>query len=82
VKKILEEIDKLEYSGLAFNQMLRIIKNFIANKFYFCFENMAIEKKYLIMIDQRKKNDQCGQPFVTRKCGARTHDLVLTQTRS
>jgi hypothetical protein len=53
IKKIFEEIDKLEYSGLAFNQMIRTIKNFIINELYFCFANMTIEKKYLDMINRR-----------------------------
>jgi hypothetical protein len=53
VKKIFEEIDKLEYSGLAFNQMIRVIKNFITNKLYFCFANMDVSKKFLRMIDKR-----------------------------
>jgi hypothetical protein len=53
IKKIFEEIDKLEYSGFAFNQMIRTIKNFITNKLYFCFANMSIDKKYLDMINRR-----------------------------
>jgi hypothetical protein len=53
IKKIFEEIDKLEYNGLAFNQMIRVIKNFITNKLYFCFANMIVEKKFLDMINRR-----------------------------
>jgi hypothetical protein len=53
IKKVFEEIDKLEFSGLAFNQMIRVIKNFITNKLYFCFANMKIDKKYLEMMDRR-----------------------------
>jgi hypothetical protein len=52
--KVLEEIDKLEFSGLAFNQMLRVIKNFITNKLYFCSANMEISRKYLDIIDRIK----------------------------
>jgi hypothetical protein len=32
INKLKEELDKLEYSGLAFNQMLKMIKCFITNK--------------------------------------------------
>jgi hypothetical protein len=53
INKLKEELDKLEYSGLAFNQMLKVIKSSITNKLYCIFANMNIPKKYLELVDQK-----------------------------
>jgi hypothetical protein len=89
VKKIFEEIDKLEYSGLAFNQMIRIIKNFITNKLYFCFANMIVDKKFLNMIDRRirklinnlLKGQSLQLSFIYRKicCQSKSWDSIYPE---
>jgi hypothetical protein len=37
INKVYEELDKLEFSGLAFNQIIKTIRNFITNKMYYLF---------------------------------------------
>jgi hypothetical protein len=51
--KIYEELDKLEHSELAFNQMVKVIKGFIAKKLYYLFANMNIPKGMLERLDIR-----------------------------
>jgi hypothetical protein len=34
IEKVLEELDKAEFSGLAINQIIRIIRCYICNKLY------------------------------------------------
>jgi hypothetical protein len=53
INKIREELDKLEFSGLAFNQMVKTIRNFITNKLYYLFVNMFISKGVLESLDTR-----------------------------
>jgi hypothetical protein len=52
----LEELDKVEYIGLALNQMIRTIRCYILNKFYYIFANMDIPTKYLKVIDDEARN--------------------------
>jgi hypothetical protein len=56
VQKVLEELDQVEYNGLALNQVIRIIRCYILNKLYYAFANMDILKKYLTVIDQKVRN--------------------------
>jgi hypothetical protein len=44
IQKVLEELDKAEFSGLAINQIVRVVKSYILNKLYFLFANMYIPK--------------------------------------
>jgi hypothetical protein len=37
IQKVIEELDKVEYSGLAFNQILKVIRCYISKKFYLFF---------------------------------------------
>jgi hypothetical protein len=53
VNKVFEEFDKLEFSGLAFNQIVRTIRCFITNKMYYLFANMEIPKGVLDKMDRR-----------------------------
>jgi hypothetical protein len=46
VQKVLEELDKVKYSGLALNQIIRTIRCYILNKLYYVFVNMDIPTKY------------------------------------
>jgi hypothetical protein len=88
---MLYEIERLEFSGLAINQMLKVIKIMIITQLNYLFSNGFILNRQVEVIDRRirrliynftEKNDQCGQPCVTRKCGARTDGQRLTRTRS
>jgi hypothetical protein len=51
--KVYEELDKLEFSGLAFNQIVKTIRCFISNKLYYLFANMNIPKGILQRLDLR-----------------------------
>jgi hypothetical protein len=53
VQKVFEELDKLEFCGLAFNQMIRVIRCYILNKLYYVFTNMDVPKFVLDSIDVR-----------------------------
>jgi hypothetical protein len=43
----------LEFSGLEFNQIVKVIRNFITNKMYYLFANMHIPKGVLEKLDIR-----------------------------
>jgi hypothetical protein len=53
VNKVFEEFDKLEFSRLVFNQIVRTIRCFIANKMYYLFSYMRIPKGILDRMDRR-----------------------------
>jgi hypothetical protein len=53
INKVYEELDKLEFSGLAFNQIIKTIRCFITNKMYYLFANMDIPKNVLVKLDIR-----------------------------
>jgi hypothetical protein len=53
INKINEELDKLEFSRLVFNQIVKTIRNFITNKMYYLFANMDIPKGVLERLDTR-----------------------------
>jgi hypothetical protein len=53
INKINEELDKLEFSGLAFNQMVKVIKCFFTNKLYYLFANMYVPEGVLNRLDIR-----------------------------
>jgi hypothetical protein len=53
IQKVMEELDKVEYSGLAFNQILKAIRCYIANKLYCVFANTIVQKSLLNLIDRR-----------------------------
>jgi hypothetical protein len=53
INKVFEEFNKLEYSVLAFNQMMKVIRSFITNKMNFIFANMFVPKGCLELIDKR-----------------------------
>jgi hypothetical protein len=65
VNKIREELDKFEFSGFAFNQIVKTLRNFITNKLYYLFANMHISKNVLERLDIRIRkvvnNFLCGQ---------------------
>jgi hypothetical protein len=56
VQKNLKELDKVKYSGLALNQMIRTIRCYILNKLYYVFENMNRTTKYFKVIDGKMRN--------------------------
>jgi hypothetical protein len=56
VQKVLEELNKVGYSGPALNQMIRTIRCYIFNKLYYVFANMDIHAKYLNVIDNRVRS--------------------------
>jgi hypothetical protein len=53
IQKVLEELDKAEFSRLAINQIVRVIKCYILNKLYFLFANMYIPKGTLSIVDKK-----------------------------
>jgi hypothetical protein len=53
INKVREELDKLEFSGLAFNQIVKTIRNFITNMLYYLFANMFISEGILKSLDSR-----------------------------
>jgi hypothetical protein len=56
VQKVFEELDKVEFSGLALNRIMKTNKSFILNRLYFVFANMGIPAKFLKQIDQKVRN--------------------------
>jgi hypothetical protein len=74
IKRVLEELDKVEFSGFAINQIIRVIRCYILNKLYFMFANMNIPKVSLNVIDRkiRKVINQfiCGQTIPKSYCYA------------
>jgi hypothetical protein len=52
----LEELDKVECSGLSFNQIIRVIRCYILNKLNYIFANTDIPDKYLKEIEQKLRN--------------------------
>jgi hypothetical protein len=67
INKMYEELDKLEFSGLAFNQMVKTIRCFLTNKMYYLFANMSMPKSVLERLDLRIRkivnNFLGGQPI-------------------
>jgi hypothetical protein len=57
VMKVLEELNKAEYRGLALNKIIRIIRCYRLNKLYYVFANMDVPAKYLKSIEQKVRND-------------------------
>jgi hypothetical protein len=53
VQKMLYEIDRLEYSGLAINQMLKIIRIMILTQLNYFFSNRIILNRQAEVIDKR-----------------------------
>jgi hypothetical protein len=56
VQKFFEELDKIEYCGLAINQVIRVIRCYIVNKLYYIFANMDVPKGVPQSIDKRVRN--------------------------
>jgi hypothetical protein len=56
VQIFFEELDKMEYSDLALNQIIRTIRCYILNKRYYVFANMDIPAKYLNVVDNRVRS--------------------------
>jgi hypothetical protein len=67
IQKVLEELDKAEFSGLAINQIVRVIRCHILNKLYFIFANMNLPKRALRVVDKKVRsvinNFSKGQPL-------------------
>jgi hypothetical protein len=55
MNKIYEEMNKLEFSRLVFNQIVKTIRCFITNKMYYLFANMDISNTILESMDWRIK---------------------------
>jgi hypothetical protein len=53
IQKMLYEIDRLEYSGLAINQMLKVIRIMILTQLNYLFSNRFILNKQAEVIDRR-----------------------------
>jgi hypothetical protein len=53
IQKVLEELDNVEFSGLAINQIILEIRCYILNKLYYKFAIMNIPKDSLKIIDEK-----------------------------
>jgi hypothetical protein len=53
INKVYEELGKLEFSGLAFNQVFKTIRKFITNNMYYLFANMDVPDTVLNKLDSR-----------------------------
>jgi hypothetical protein len=53
IQKVLEELDKAEFCGLALNQVIRVIQCYILNKLYYVFANMNLSNCSLKVIDEK-----------------------------
>jgi hypothetical protein len=53
IRKMLYEIDRLEYSGFAINQMLKVIRIMILTQLNYLFSNGFILNKQAEVIDKR-----------------------------
>jgi hypothetical protein len=53
VQRVLEELDKVEFCGLALNQIIRVIGCYILNKLYYIFANMNLSNYSLKVIDEK-----------------------------
>jgi hypothetical protein len=56
---MLYEINRLEFSGLAINQKLKIIKIMILTQFYYLFSNGFISYRQAKVIDKRIRRLIC-----------------------
>jgi hypothetical protein len=55
IQKVLEELDKAEFCGLALNQVIRVIRCYILNKLYYVFEKMNLSNCSVNVIDEKVK---------------------------
>jgi hypothetical protein len=53
VQRVLEELDKVEFCGLALNQIIHVIRCYIYNKLYYIFANMNLSNYSLKIIDEK-----------------------------
>jgi hypothetical protein len=53
VQRVLEELDKAEFPGLALNQVIGIIRCYILSKLYYVFGNMNLPNCSLNVIDEK-----------------------------
>jgi hypothetical protein len=53
VQKVLEELDKVEFSGFALHQVMKVMRRLILNMLYFVFANMDVPKNILELIDRK-----------------------------
>jgi hypothetical protein len=53
---VLEELDKVEFSGLTLIKIIRVIRCYILNKLYYVFAYTDVCGKYLNDIDQKVRN--------------------------
>jgi hypothetical protein len=56
IQKVLEELDKAEFSRLTINQIIRVIRCYILNKLYYVFANINLLKSALAEVDKKVRH--------------------------